>query len=189
MSGEVQPAPKRPSLLLIVYGQIAAMFGAFSLLVFLTHFFDLGLKGVIREAFDGWVQSVRPVIGYPLEWVASLLPSYMRFAVPDVAKDYLGVGIVYALSEIRARMALGHLHPWNIPSKYRPPWISNILRSIFLWPLDMLLFVTEVLSSFASDEGTELDRLRRSLTTRLFVLTIAPLVYLGLLFATNAWLV
>lgn len=166
----------RQSLLWLVYGQIAAMLGAFSLLVFLTHFVDVGLKGIVRDAFEGWVAYVRPIIGYPLQLLIDQLPEAWRFDLPNAVKDYLAVGVVLEVSFERAVA----LHPdyWKDVRKLRPgqivTWVSNVLATIVIWPK----LVVAALSDLVVGKWPLFH-----------VVWLSPLVYLGLLLAANAWLV
>lgn len=158
----------------LVYGQIAAMLGAFSILVFVTHFVDVGLKGIIAQAFEGWVQYVRPAVGLPLQWIIDLLPPAWRIEVPDVAKDYAAVGLVNVLSFVRAHRAYGE--PITFATRDD---VVGLLFLLAFWPVMMGLTVAMALDFLVGRREPYLQR---------FVMWIAPLIYLGLLFAANAWL-
>ena len=91
MSDTVEPQETRTSLFWLAYGQVAAMLGAFSLLVFLTHVIEFGLQGVVREAFEGWTGYVRPTIGYPIQWCLDQLPKIrVDSAVPVPLVPFAG---------------------------------------------------------------------------------------------------
>lgn len=158
------------SLFWLVYGQIAALLGAFSLLVFLTDFFNFGLKGVIQEVFDVWVTYVRPLVGHPLQALADLLPPEWRFAVPEPVKDYLAVGVVMQLSLLRTLALMG--------SSISRKTLLRSLNLILIWPLGVPAFL------YGYWRGSEIDREGAALTA----MFLAPLIYLGLLLAANAWL-
>lgn len=155
---EAKPSGGR-SLFWLMYAQIAAMLGAFSFVVFLRNYVDLGLRGVIEQAVDGWVRVVRLLVGLPLQAIADLLPEAWRFHVPVVATDYLAVGILMVFSAVRV---FG-----------RPP-VGGAVLTLFLWP---------VVLGAALLRMAETAEKRREITVML-----TPFIYLGLLFAANAWL-
>ena len=172
MSDAVQPAPNGTSIFWLVYGQIAAMLGAFSLLVFLTHFFDVGLKGVIRDAFDAWVTYVRPVIGFPLQFIVELLPDKWRFAVPEFAKYYLVVGIVTLASYVRFGL---HSRYSFFPRGYVVRVLIALLEPLLAWPYWTIKWLWRGLVGPWPLAG--------------IATFLSPVLYLALLFAANAWLV
>jgi len=172
--GDEDKRGDRSSLFWLAYGQIAAMLGAFSLLVFASHFFDLGLKGVVREAFEGWVEYVRPTVGIPLQWLVDKLLEAWHFVVPTVVKDYFAIGLVLALSFFRALITVD-------PDAFKRG-DENVATGVFMymtlltvaWPIGALI----IWRAFA-----RVDRARI-----FFGLLFAPLVYLALLVAANVWL-
>lgn len=167
------------SLFWLVYGQIAAMLGAFSLLVFLHNFFDLGLKGIIADAFEGWTGYVRPVVGVPLQWLSDRLPEAYRFDVPDVLKDYLAVGLVTATSLMRA---VAQVDGWSATREGISEELGFaaglLLTAVVAWPVALFM-----------GAWYTFDNRQDASAPTIFVLWVTPLIYLGLLFAANAWLV
>lgn len=154
-----------------IYGQVAAVLGAFSLLVFTSHFIDVGLKGVIKDAFDWWVFNVRPLVGYPIQWLVQQLPEALRFEVPDIVKDYFAVGVVSSFSMVR-----------SAPSRLGEAFLSLSLLYFFLWPVAVLyglLFLFVEATRDAPDDDGFFG----------VVIYLAPLIYLGLILAANTWLV
>lgn len=147
----------------LAYGQVAALLAAFSLLVFLTHFFDVGLKGLVREAFDVWTDHVRPFVGWPLQALVGLSP--WRVEVPDIVKDYLAVGLVLALSFHRMTLVL---FAGRFPREMG--YALWLVVCGLLWPLAVPWTIRDV-----SD--------RRAL--KAVVIWLAPLLYLVLLFVAN----
>lgn len=170
-SSSTEPKSKS-SVVWLAYGQIAAMLGAFSTLVFLTHFFDVGLKGVVREAFEGWVHYVRPWVGYPLERVINLLPQEWRFPIPTLVLDYVAVGITSFLGVVRM-----------FPTVLRPPtwgdgwWLLTM--SLLLWPYFLFHRIRLFLGTGLSWHPEVRNR---------WLGYFAPFIYLALLFAANFFL-
>jgi hypothetical protein len=155
-----------------IYGQVAAALGALSLLVFTSHFFDVGLKGVIRDSFEWWVHTVRPVVGYPIHWMVQQLPEVWRFEVPDIVKDYFAVGIVSVFS----------LHRVDGPPSISDGGkeLSHFLLVFFIWPFALTVTLFVMLEVLRGKES-----LRALYQMTLFA---APIIYLGLIFAANIWI-
>lgn len=185
------------SFLWRAYGQVAAMLGAFSLLVFLTHFYDFGLKGVVRDAFDVWTENVRPFVGHPIQWAVNLLPEAWRFEVTPIVKDYFGVSLVTLGSMMRAGFA-------GDEESESPAGIETILRMLattalaMLWPIAIVLFLFVLVTDDLPEEWRQEDSANKELRDGFiarrnrFRLTMAivlsPLIYLAGLFALNAYL-
>lgn len=170
----------RLAFLWLVYGQISAMIGALSLLVFITHFVDVGLDGAIRDTVQWWIQNVRPVVGYPIQWIVHQLPEAWRFEVPDVWKDYFAVGLVSVASFMRelfrtddyvGETPLGSDNPFLIFLSVMLVWPMGVFGAIFTIAQDLLF----------DDWSAE--------KIRFFVLWLSPVFYLGAIVAANAWLV
>ncbi|MFN9355662.1 MAG: hypothetical protein ACK6A4_02380 [Alphaproteobacteria bacterium] len=158
------------SLFLGIYGQIAAVLGALSLIVFLGNVIDLGLKGVIREIVEWWVLNVRPIVGLPIHWLVQQLPETWRFEVPDILKDYFAVGVVTVLSLLRVEVTFdgtSSISPLT-PDGREKLGLALLLLSV--WPLIVYWAIV------AWNE------------TRLVFLFLSPLIYLGLILASNTWL-
>lgn len=191
MAKREQAGERHPGtdFLWFVYSQAAAMLGAFSLLVFLSHFFDFGLKGIIADAMAVWNGSVRPMIGRPLQWIVDLLPASLRFHLTDLQKDYCAVGLVAVFSAariaIRDRLFLGRTPIWH------GAWIAEIVSHLwgliwlfFFWPVALAyLLVTLPFAIFVADDRQHLWR-----SVARAAVFLAPLAYLGALFAANALL-
>lgn len=158
-----------------IYGQIAAIFGALSLLVFVGHFFDVGLKGVLRDAVQWWIDNVRPVVGAPVQWLINQLPESWRFELSPLWKDYLGVGVVSALAFVRAMFRM-------VPSvRGGMPLVMLLLFGlgiVLAWPAWTIFGIVGflVLSSQGEADAT------------IWVMALSPLIYLGLALAANEWL-
>jgi hypothetical protein len=183
MTAIEQPEGRRPpSAFWFAYGQVTAMLGALSLLVFLTHLFDFGLKGVVRDAFDVWTQYVRPFVGHPLQWLVNQLPEALRFKLSDTWKDYFAAGGVLFLSQfrfaLREELALGR------PFASQVVALAIVFFPLFLfWPLWIVVLLPSLFAGGGgSTQGVD-ERLNRQA-----IAGLAPLLYLGLLFAANAWL-
>ncbi|MFN9355664.1 MAG: hypothetical protein ACK6A4_02390 [Alphaproteobacteria bacterium] len=161
-----------------IYGQVAAVLGAITLLVFASHFVDVGLKGVIREAFDWWVLNVRPLVGQPIQWLVSQLPEAWRFEVPEIMKDYVAVGAVSLFSFVRT--IFGYGGEWSEFFDWESIWTCFLLLT--LWPLFMFWWPLWV--SFDYFRGEKSD----SEVVVFSWLYAAPLIYLILIFAANTWL-
>ena len=185
MSRATSHGPLGPSPFWLAYGQITAILGAFSLLVFLTDFVDAGLNGVVQEAFKFWTENVRPVLGHPLTWLVAFLPASWHFVVSDRQKDYLAVGLVSTSSLLRAYM----LHPGGLGSLVQQEggwlWVGlALVQLVVLWPIYLIVAPFTILRRLFG--GT--DELLPAAGLRLYVLWLAPLVYLVLLLGANAWL-
>lgn len=186
MSDAKQPASTGPALFWLVYGQIAAMLGAFSVMVFLTNFFDLGLKGVIREAVDGWLQYVRPLIGHALSWVVERLG--LQIDLRDEIKDYAAVGIVQFAALIRGGAIAFDSHPLSSGQVaiLRFGVVLVGVTSVVFWPIYLVLTAGGGLLALFVNRLWPIEGLPQLVLAS--TLALAPLIYLALLFAANAWL-
>jgi hypothetical protein len=173
MNVATEQTTSRQGIFLLIYGQVMALLGAFSLLVVLTHFFELGLRGVVQDAFEVWRNNIRPLFGHPLQGLVDLLPKTLQFAVPDLIKDYLAVGAVSAFSWARAMVVGGFRLRLSAIE-----WMSILLVA---WPFGVGQMLYEWVGDIMSGQK-EINYLP------FMALFFAPLVYLGLLFAANAWL-
>jgi hypothetical protein len=167
-------ADSRPgSVLWLVYGQVSAMLGAFSLLVLVSQFVEVGLNDVIRTAADYWAYQVRPLVGYPIQLLVDQLPAGARFDVAPAAKDYVAVGLVSSLAYVRALNVVGvRVSLWML--------FPTCALLVVAWPLFAWFFARRAVSSGLAGSGRFWSFL---------AIWLAPLMYLSLLFAANSWLV
>lgn len=158
------------------YGHISALLGAFSAFVFVGHFVDVGLHGIIREAIEIWTKTVRPVLGSLVEWLCP-------FELSPFWKDYLIVGVMLAASSFRVTNVFQW--PWEVtaPRDTRVMKVAaaldealrialGLLLIALFWPLVTLVFVAAAFSSIDRRHALEY---------------LSPLIYLALIFAIN-WL-
>jgi hypothetical protein len=189
MAEDEKPAGGR-SLFWLAYGQIAAMLGALSMLVFLTHLFDFELRGAVRDAVGVWTQVVRPLVGDPIQWLVNFLPANWRFEVGGIVKDYFAVALTFALSNLRAVLRFLPDELLSVGLHRVGLFFGGLLmlvalvRLLALWLLWLLwpLLVPILLIGPLTGVKQIADR-------TVALSTLAPLIYLGLLFAANAWLV
>lgn len=179
-----------------IYGQVAAILGAITFLVFISHFVDVGLKGVVREAFEWWVVNVRPLVGQPIQWLVQQTPETWRFEVPDAVKDYVAGGIVTALSWVRAqRVVVG-------PNRYVESgslalafiaWPSFVAMPLFLSLTLFGLFVAKLFRGIDVGSGSPSfsEWLSSTIGELLPIVSLSalPVVYLLLILVANIWLV
>jgi hypothetical protein len=106
-----------------LYEHLVAVAMGFALFVLVTNVFHFGVLGVMSEAFDLWVQAVRPAVAIPFELTIAQLPAAWQLALPTLVVDYLAVGvglILWSLRYVRAMdlsafpMALFHLFLWPL---------------------------------------------------------------------------
>jgi hypothetical protein len=166
---ENSASERRNALLAVAYGQVAAMLGAFSLLVFLGHFMDVGLEGLVADAVEEWQTHVRPILSYPFQALINLLPESVRFELSPLAQDYLSVGVVSAASFLRMRRLTGIRDT-------EPIWLypAAIIGLVLLWPYFAGLSLLGALLPGTEQRGS--------------LLHLAPLFYLAVLFVANALL-
>ncbi len=89
----------------VIYQQVAGVLGAFALIAFLSHFWDIGWRGVLADLVGVWGQYVRPIIKtfFDVTIVAFLKWVFdWRIEVPLAVVDYFSVGFVMFLSYWRA---------------------------------------------------------------------------------------
>lgn len=160
----------------LVYGQIAAMLGAFSFLVLLQNFINVGLNGVVAQAFEGWVQYIRPIVGLPVQALVDLLPDTWRFQTSPVEQDYLAVGLVLFLSYVRTVLTLRRGY-------FSVGWLVLTFVALLIgWPA---MIVGMLYGAFFVGDTSSGALLRAGAFITIF---LAPLIYLGFLFAANALL-
>lgn len=192
------------SLFWLVYGQIAAVLGALSLLALLTNFADFGLKGVVRTAFDLWAQTARPLAASLVHALVTVLPEAWRFEPPTILKDYAAVGVMLFFSHIRAfgQVRLGSPRQRN-PVTDRPLFDEAALREIAaeegeetevrdpegltFWLFLAVVVLSGLVLSIALWPLTVVMLLNSPLRNAT-LLALTPFAYLAFILAANAWL-
>jgi hypothetical protein len=151
------------SLFWLAYGQVAAILGAISLIVIAGHFVDFGLKGVVQQTVEWWIENVRPLFGAIFQGLINLLPEGWRFELHDFFKDYLVVGIILILSAMR------------VDAEARTPrfLLGTMPLLLIMWPY-WIWFVI-----FPVTERTNLSEI---------ILWLAPLIYMALILLLNSLL-
>ena len=197
------------SLGYVFYSQLAGILGAFSLAAFAGHYFDIGWRGLLQEAINGWDNCVRPVTAWFLD--ATLVACirwlfHIRIELPQLLKDYLSVGLILCLSWVRASH-WAHAHfgqtikaivhsPKDVveiieaeevlledtPTVGPIRFVVRLVANVLFWPLALISFL---ITPFVAKWHSRLDRIVIIQTA----LTITPLIYFGLLYAANVWLV
>lgn len=166
------------AVLWLAYGQVSAVLGAISLLVFVSHFVDLGLRGMIADAVQSWRRYVRPVVGYPLQAIVNELPASLRFQLSPEAKDYFAVGLVSIFSFLRLVRTL-KIDLWHRVDTLGRTVVGSLLVLV-AWPVTLVL----VASMFASAPLWLHSRDARIAAGRT-VLWLMPLAYLAAILALN----
>ena len=200
-----------------LYQHVAAVFAAFGLAALIGHFWRIGWVGFLKTLVGVWDETIRPVmtwvfhilISVPLGWIG------VDFELPQLARDYLSVGLILTLSYLRTlRTAKDILRPRNVRFFRKVPLALELTYLIGLWPIAMLatgvalgltlargrdyywrLPSMDVPSSrweehMAEVVNWQLVGLRRSwarLALLAFVRVASPLLYVGLLLAVNRW--
>lgn len=195
------------SLGYVFYSQIAGVLGAFSLAAFAGHYGDIGWRGILLTLIEGWDHYVRPSTAWLLDvtvvaWIQSLF--HIHIVLPQLAKDYFSVGFILGLSWIRAaRWAHAHFvqtiraivrNPADVeeiiaaeeilledtPTVGFVRYGLRLITNVVFWPLALVSFVV---TPFMAHWRSRLDRIVILQT----LLTISPVVYFGLLYAANVW--
>jgi len=195
------------SLGYVFYSQIAGVLGAFSLAAFAGHYLDFGWRGLLLNLIEGWDHYVRPATAWLLDatvvaWIRSLF--HIHLHLPQLAKDYFSVGFILCLSWVRAsRWAHAHFIQ-TIKAVVRDPadvneviaaeeilledtptvglirYLLRLITNVLFWPLALAAFL---ITPFMAHWRSRLDRIVILQTA----LTITPVVYFGLLYAANVW--
>ena len=151
-----------------IYGQVASVLGALSLIVFLSSIIDLGPHGIVREAIDWWVESVRP-LGAP---AFDQYEKYSGQALSDFWRDYFLLGVITTISYARSIRGEKSMSAVGIII-----FCIELALNFYAWPLVIL--------------KTQLERLRDHPTPSALVqvaIVFSPVIYFGLILAANTWL-
>jgi hypothetical protein len=181
-----------------IYQQIAAVLAAFTLAALLGQIFDIGWRGYLETLIAYWNDFVRPVVKSvldtlivePLAWAFG-----WNVSVPMWSRDYLSVGLVLALSHIRSFRTAGasrrmYRQEHDLPDRSHEGWfgrnLGHALFYLFFWPM---AFVLEFIfnGTALKDLLPELPAYAR-IQVKESVLTLSPLLYLGILFTVNYFL-
>lgn len=176
------------ALLSQAYLQCAAVLGALSLASLFSGVIEW--QGTILAVISWWEATARPVVeflyGPIVRWFGSLFG--LDLTIPDPLKDYLAVGLVLILSRWR-----GITGGWTggsrkaLNSIRRKPfvYISLLLRTLFLWPLEIVLLARTMLFArtlFPERSSEEIRQIRRA-----HFISLLPVVYSIALVIVN-WL-
>ena len=99
--------------LLAVYEHVAGVLGAITLIGFIGHLIVFDWHGTIHQLLDVWLAFIRPLVeflltrlvSYPLHWCFG-----WHFVIPPIFRDYIAVGLMFSLSQIRSERAW-----WMLP--------------------------------------------------------------------------
>src|SRR5262245_6367838 len=86
-----------------IYQQVATVLATFGIVAMIGHFWVIGWRGFLRTVVGVWSQTIRPAT----EWVFHILVSVplgwlgVDFVVPLWVRDYLSVGLIFALASTR----------------------------------------------------------------------------------------
>lgn len=176
----------------VVYQQIASVIGAFALIAFAEHVWDVGWRGILADLIAQWDLYVRPAVKFILDVTVVAFFAWAidwHIEVPLFARDYLSVGFMMLLSNWRAvnyelRQAAGSFTQTLVASARSPlNWLFTVLN-IALWPVMLVLLLLSVLAALAL---LRLDRRAPDILVNR-VLWLSPAIYFALLFAANAFL-
>lgn len=180
-----------------VYQHVAAVLATIALASLVAKAFDYGWRGVIAELITYWDQYARPVarafvdaaIVTPLGWVG------LRIELDEAAIDYLAVGLIATTSWSRQWSRLGESYaepgwpPWK---RYAAQGVAGLyfgFLCVFFWWMLVAAFsffafvgVVRLLGPAGENDREEVRVLAGML------LTLLPLIYLGVLFAANQML-
>ena len=118
-----------------VYQQTAAVFGAFGVAAIIGHFWSIGWKGWLQTLVGVWDDTVRPVMAWLLHYLVTVPLSWvgLEFEVPLLVRDYLSVGMIFAMSYRRA----------GPDDLLHTDWRRISVR-VFVWPWASLLYVIDL---------------------------------------------
>lgn len=145
------------------------------------------MAGILRDAVDGWVSYVRPLIGDALGWITRQLN--WQIELSDDLKDYVGVGFVQVAALFRGG-ALAFNNYTITRAQTVIVWFGLLLVALsspLLWPIWMIITAGSGVLAFVvrwlMPKIPGLEEL--SLAS---MLSLVPLAYLGLLLLANACL-
>ena len=174
----------------VVYQQVASVIGAFALIAFAQHIFEVGWHGLLADLVAQWDLYVRPAVKFIFDVTVVALFSWAldwRIEVPLAVRDYLSVGLVLIASNWRAInyevTRSGGSFARTLATSARSPlsWLLTLLN-VLLWPVMVALLLLSVIAALAL---LRLDaRAKGILLNR--VLWLSPVLYFALLYAANA---
>lgn len=198
-----------------LYQQVAAVLGAFSLAVAVGRLVGLDWHSALGTLVAFWGEYVRPVakwvlespIGTPFRWAFG-----WKANIPEIAQDYVAVGLTYTLSWVRylrawsADEGTGPIGRWRrmaFPSALRATLALILMLVLFTpvlavaaafgivaWPLivgfDLVQQTRILIKAVRSERGSRWrERLREEARDGLVI--YAPFIYLAALLAVNFW--
>jgi hypothetical protein len=174
------------------YQHVAGVLGAFALAAFASRVFALDWRGILADVVGVWDTYVRPVtksvadaIVWPVERVFG-----WSIDVPVLVRDYVAVGLVLFLSFARATNLTGERALIVVRHReQRRLTLLMLLSCLVAWPIVALLMllilpiVIPLMTRYVDEQGLPREGLGKR--RQAMVLTLLPLVYLGLLLAVN----
>ena len=164
-------ATKAASFGLSIWRQIAAVFAAFAIAAVISHWWHIGWRGWLATLVGIWADTVRPAVAWlfhylvtvPLGWIG------IDFEISLFVRDYLTVGIILALSGLRAtlwwrgrtgpsvEMPETNAAPFQFALKEIPRYIAGgiviglllavgLVLLIGLWPLWLIVVVSTTIN-------------------------------------------
>lgn len=184
-----------------LYFQLAAILGAISLASFLSELNLLEWRGLFIQLLDFWAQVGRPVFHFflsPLLKTIELM-CVCQVTVPDYGLDYAGVGFMLLFSRLRGtlggwnRALLDPLDDTDFVSDKRNPLRSAFkhlgsaimlaLRSVLIWPIEVLLMLRQLLLARRLHAGRSETYIRGVIWTHAYGLM--PVFYCLFMIAGN----
>jgi hypothetical protein len=187
--------PRRRRLISLgtgAYQHVAGVLGAFALAAFASRVFSLDWRGILADVVGVWDSYVRPVtrsvadaVVWPVERVFG-----WTIEVPVLVRDYVAVGLVLFLSFARATNLTGERALTVLRHReQRRLTLLMLLACLVAWPVVALLMllilpiVIPLMTRYVDEHGLSREGLGKR--RHAMVLTLLPLVYLGLLLAVN----
>lgn len=191
--GGERNVPRGLGLGYVVYQQILAVFGAFALAALISHLIDLEWRSFLGTLVGYWDEYVRPTVKWVLD---TLIVAPLRWAFdwrvefPLLARDYLSVGIVTALSLVRSTYRTSPKGRRDVIVLFK--LVRGFgLEDVLLWPpivpLVWPLTMPWLVYIFISTYVAPVTRLSLKVEqVRIWtILALLPALYLGVLVAVN----
>ena len=191
----VGPSRRRSRLISLgtgAYQHVAGVLGAFALAAFGSQVFSLDWRGILADVVGVWDEYVRPVaklLADMIVWPVERLFGW-NIDVPVIVRDYFSVGLVLFLSFMRATNKPGErIQILMRDREQRRLKLMMLLASLLAWPVVILLLVliapiaVPLMTRYVDEKGYSREGLGRRRNA--IVLTLLPLLYLGILLAVN----
>ncbi len=179
----------------IIYQHVAGVLGAFALIAFLGHFVHLDWRGALVVLVGVWDTVVRPAVKGIFD---ATIVAFLKWAfdwhldVPLIARDYLSVGLLVFLSELRSTFVPGGQGPRSVKIVFRSALYDSYIsvltplpKCLLFWPFAVMRHLRYVRYSIIPSRRVIIWKGGRR---KLFIehsMALLPLIYCLLLVAAN----